>query len=79
MHSDEIYVSGPFTKSLKTDSKEPLLFYVKKNVLGNGGDGFKEYFEGVTMKNSFIKGYYTHRHRWGQIVEMQWKYLYLLT
>lgn len=65
MHSDEIYVSMSFTKPLKTDSKEPLLYYVKKNQLGQGGSGFKEYFENVTMKNSFVKGYYTHRHRWG--------------
>tara|TARA_R110001583_G_scaffold122337_1_gene273618 strand:- start:513 stop:1319 length:807 start_codon:yes stop_codon:yes gene_type:complete len=65
MHSDEIYTSLSFTKPLKTDSKEPLLFYVKKNILGEGGAGFKEYFENVTMKNSFIKGYYSHRHSWG--------------
>jgi len=64
-HSDEIYVSGPYTMPVKTESKEPLLFYVKKNVMGNGGSGFKEYFENITMKNTFLKGYYTHRHRWG--------------
>ncbi len=64
-HSDEIYASGPFTIPVKTDSKEPLVYYVRKNVLGSGGSGFKEYFENITMKNSFIKGYYTHRHRWG--------------
>jgi hypothetical protein len=65
MHSDEIYASGSSMIPVKTDSKEPLIFYVKKNVLGQGGSGFKEYFENVTMKNSFLKGYYTHRHRWG--------------
>lgn len=65
MHSDEIYASMSSTKTLKTDSKEPLLYYVKKNKLGQGGSGFKEYFENVTMKNSFVKGYYTHRHSWG--------------
>jgi hypothetical protein len=65
MHSDEIYASMAFTKPLKTDSKEPLLFYVKMNKLVQGGSGFKEYFENVTMKNSFVKGYYTHRHQWG--------------
>ncbi len=65
MHSDEIYMSMDFTKPIKTDSKKPLLFYVKKNSLGQGGSGFKEYFENVTMKNPFVKGYYTHRHQWG--------------
>ena len=65
MHSDEIYASMRFTKPLKSDSKEPLIYYVKKNELGEGGKGYKEYFENVTMKNPYIKGYYTHRHRWG--------------
>jgi len=65
IHSDEIYASMRFTKPLKSDSKEPLIYYVKKNELGEGGNGFSEYFENITMKNSFVKGYYTHRHRWG--------------
>lgn len=64
-HSDEIYASMRFTKPLKSDSKEPLIYYVKKNVLGSGGSGYNEYFQNVTMKNSFVKGYYTHRHRYG--------------
>jgi len=65
MHSDEIYASTRYSKPLKSDSTEPLIYYVKKNEVGEGGKGFKEYFENVTMKNSFVKGYYTHRHRWG--------------
>jgi hypothetical protein len=64
-HSDEIYMSMKFEKPLKTDSTEPLIFYVKSNETGNGGKGFNEYFENVTMKNQYIKGYYTHRHLWG--------------
>jgi len=64
-HSDEIYVSLPYTKKLETNSEKPLIYYVKKNQLGEGGSGFKEYFENVTQKNSYIKGYYSHRHRWG--------------
>lgn len=64
-HSDEIYSTLPFTKPLKTDSKEPLIFYVKSNETGNGGKGFKEFYENVTMKNEYILGYYTHRHLWG--------------
>ena len=64
-HSDEIYSSLPFTKPLKSDSEKPLIFYVKVNKTGEGGSGFKEYFENVTQKNTHIKGYYTHRHLWG--------------
>ena len=64
-HSDEIYQTMPFTIPVKTDSKEPLIYYVKKNTMGQGGSGFKEYFENVTQKNKFIKGYYTHRHLYG--------------
>ena len=64
-HGDEIYSTLPFTKPVQSDSTEPLLYYVRKNVSGSGGSGFKEYFENVTMKNSVIKGYYTHRHLWG--------------
>ena len=65
LHSDEIYISTPFQKEVTIKTDKPLLYYVKVNEMGNGGDGFKEYFENVTMKNSFIKGYYTHRHLWG--------------
>jgi hypothetical protein len=64
-HSDEIYSSLRFTKELKTDSKEPLIYYVKSNETGTGGTGYNEYFENVTMKNQYIKGFYTHRHLWG--------------
>jgi hypothetical protein len=69
MHSDEIYSSMPFNKDLKTDSTKPLIYYAKKNELALNGKGssddFKEYFENVTAKNKYIKGYYTHRHLWG--------------
>jgi hypothetical protein len=64
-HSDEIYMSMKFEKPVKTDSMEPLIFYVRSNETGTGGKGFNEYFENVTMKNQYIKGYYTHRHLWG--------------
>jgi hypothetical protein len=65
LHSDEIYISTPFQKKVTVTNDKPLIYYVKVNELGSGGDGFKEYFENVTLKNSFIKGYYTHRHLWG--------------
>jgi len=65
IHSDEIYASIRFKKPVKSDSKEPLIYYVKKNKRGEGGDGFGEYFENITMKNQYVKGYYTYRHNWG--------------
>jgi hypothetical protein len=64
-HSDEIYASMNFTKPVKTDSKEPLIYYIKKNIAGTGGSGYREYFDNVTMKNSYVKGFYTMRHRYG--------------
>lgn len=69
LHSDEIYTSQPMFggKELKTDSKEPLIVYVRKSQLSmNGqGKGLKEFNEKVTMKNPYIKAYYPHRHAWG--------------
>lgn len=65
VHSDEIYASMNYNKPIKTDSKEPLIYYVKTNKMGTGGSGYKEYFENVTMKNPFVKGFHTMRHRWG--------------
>jgi hypothetical protein len=69
MHSDEIYNSLPMVgeKQLKTDSKEPMIVYVRKSQLSmNGqGKGMKEYNEKVTLKNPYIKAYYPHRHAWG--------------
>ncbi|MBA4318411.1 MAG: hypothetical protein C0412_08420 [Flavobacterium sp.] len=68
-HSDEIYTSQPMVggKELKTDSKEPMIVYVRKSQLSmNGqGKGLKEFNEKVTMKNPYIKAYYPHRHAWG--------------
>ena len=65
MHSDEIYTSLPYGKEVKTTSTEPLLFYVRKNTAGQGGNGYKEFFENIILKNKYIKGYFTHRHGWG--------------
>lgn len=66
IHSDEIYASMNFTKPVKTDSKEPLIYYIKRNKRGSGGGaGYKEYFENITMKNAYVKGFYTMRHRYG--------------
>jgi len=68
-HSDEIYTSQPMVgeKQLKTDSKEPMIVYIRKSQLSmNGqGKGLKEFNEKVTLKNPYIKAYYPHRHFWG--------------
>lgn len=68
-HSDEIYVSLPFTMEVTDNSDEPRIVYVRNSQMALSGEGkpglFKEYFEKVTKKNPLIKGYYTHRHRWG--------------
>jgi hypothetical protein len=68
-HSDEIYTSQPAVgeKQLKTDSKEPMIVYIRRSQLSmNGqGKGFREFNEKVTMKNPYVKGYYPYRHAWG--------------
>lgn len=65
VHSDEIVTSLPFQKDLVTDSKKPLIYYVRKNKAGNNGSGYREFFDNIIMKNEYIKGYYTHKHRFG--------------
>ncbi len=66
MHSDEIMTSLPYQIDVVSESTDPLIYYVKKNQRGTGdGSGFKEYFENVTKKNSYVKGYFTHVHRYG--------------
>lgn len=65
VHSDEIATSLPFQKDLITDSEDPLVIYVRKNDVGNGGGGYQEYFDNIIMKNFYIKGYYTYKHRFG--------------
>lgn len=65
MHSDEIYTTLPSTKPVNTTSTEPLLFYVRTNKIGQGGKGYTEFFDNITMKNKYIKGFFVHRHRWG--------------
>ena len=65
-HSDEIYSSTRFGKPLESVPEKPLIYYVKKNILsGEGGKGFKEYYDNVTMKNELVKAYYTHTHLYG--------------
>jgi tetrahydromethanopterin S-methyltransferase subunit B len=68
-HSDEIYTSQPMVgeKQLKTDSKEPMIVYVRKSQLSmkGQGKGLKEFNEKITFKNPYIKAYYPHRHAWG--------------
>ena len=58
-HSDEIYTSQPMVgeKPLKTDSKEPMIVYIRKSQVSmNGqGKGLKEFNEKVTIKKPLHK------------------------
>ena len=65
IHSDEIATSLPYQKDLVTYSKEPLIIYMRRNTVSGEGSGYKEYFDNIIMKNFYIKGYYTHKHRFG--------------
>jgi len=66
LHTDEIYLTTKYRKTFVTDSDKPLIYYVKKNIRNDGrGMGFKEYYDNITMKNSYIKGYFTHNHLYG--------------
>ncbi|PCI09820.1 MAG: hypothetical protein COB73_04605 [Flavobacteriaceae bacterium] len=64
-HSDEMYSTLPFYKSLETESEEPLLVYMRKNEAGEGGDGYQEYFDNVIAKNKYIKGFFSMKHFFG--------------
>ncbi len=64
-HSDEIYVTTPYSKPMDLNTEKPLIFYVQMHYRGDGGKGYKEYFDNITMKNPYLKAFYTHVHRWG--------------
>lgn len=65
IHSDEIATSLPYQKDLATYSTDPLIVYIRKSIVSGEGSGYKEYFENIIMNNFYIKGYYTHKHRYG--------------
>ena len=71
-HSDEIYATMPNAKPLPTSTTTDMVCYVRKGhfAYGEGTDEefdatAKEYFDNVTNKNEFIKGYYPMAHAWG--------------
>jgi hypothetical protein len=72
-HSDEILKSQPWAgqKDLNTDSKEPVLLYIRTSQLSNTNqkegqwNALKAYNEKITMKNPYVLGYYPSRHYWG--------------
>lgn len=72
-HSDEILKSQPWAgqKDLNTDSKEPVLVYIRTSQLSNTNqkegqwNALKAYNEKITMKNPYVLGYYPSRHYWG--------------
>lgn len=65
IHSDEMFSTLPYHKSLETESDGPLLVYMRKNKVGNDGSGYGEYFDNVIVKNKYIKGYFTMKHFFG--------------
>jgi len=65
VHSDEMYSTLPYFKSLETEREGPLLIYMRKNQVGKDGSGYSEYFDNVIAKNKFIKGYFTMKHFFG--------------
>jgi hypothetical protein len=73
LHSDEIYSTLPYTKTLAEKSTEPLIYYVMVSQLAfpedgtvkEGGDLMTEYVEKVINKNPVILGYYPSKHAWG--------------
>jgi len=68
-HSDEIYLSLPYTFDNQVESEEPKVVYLRNSEMSLNGEAkpelMKEYFEKVTKKLSTLKAYYTHRHLWG--------------
>lgn len=64
-HSDEMFSTLPYYKSIETESTGPLLIYMRKSKVGKGGSGYKEYFDNIIMENDFIKGYFTMKHLFG--------------
>ncbi len=64
-HSEEMFSTLPYHKSLEIEMGEPLLIYMRKNKVGNHGGGYREYFDNVILKNEFIKGYFTMKHFFG--------------
>lgn len=73
-HSDEIYETMPNAKPLPTSTTTNMICYVRKGHFNYSDDTgtdeefdalSKEYFDNVTNKNEFIKGYYPMAHAWG--------------
>lgn len=73
-HSDEIYSVTPGTKPLSGELTDNSIVYLRTSyfarpenrVPGEYGKARNEFLENVTNKNEYIKGYYPHRHYYGQ-------------
>lgn len=75
MHSDEIYSTLPIAKVIPPGSAtKDMVVYVRTNHLAFPEDGsteeirglMDENFDKIIKNNPLVKGYYTHRHVWGQ-------------
>jgi len=73
-HSDEIYSVVRGTKPLSSELTDNSIVYLRTSHFAYPQDGApgelgkarSEYLENVINKNEFIKGYYPHRHFYGQ-------------
>lgn len=72
-HSDKIYLSSQFIKTLSTELKsktEPRVFFSQKTILADNDDEevyikYKQFMENVIYKNPFILAYQPFRYYWG--------------
>ncbi len=72
-HSDEIYATMPFAKSLAIPAAKDMIVHLRVSHFAYPEDGseeefmktFTEYHEHVTMKNDYIKAYYPMAHAYG--------------
>ena len=72
-HSDEIYITQPYSKPLTSIPEEPLVYLVVDRHLAFPDDAddeeydklMTEFHTNVTHKNPHLLGFYIHRHAWG--------------
>jgi len=72
LHSDEIFLSSIYSKSLVKEpgQNRPFTFMVKTNILGDtemedSYNNYKTFAKEVIFKNSRILAYYPYHHFWG--------------
>lgn len=64
-YSDEMYSTLPYYKDVLDDVDRQMLVHLRKHTIGEGGSGYELFFKEVTMKNKYVKGFYTMKHLLG--------------